>query len=615
MIKFDIIVLGGGHAGLESACISAQLGLKVGLLTLPNVPIASAPCNPAIGGVGKGQVVREIDALGGVMGILADKAGIQYRTLNESKGHAVRSTRVQIDKDLYPLYAEELVKSYPNIMVIRAKAQKVQKIGDIFTLHTEEESYSAQKVIVTTGTFLGARCHLGEKQIVAGRHNCETSNGISSLFDKVESLPVRFKTGTPARLRKSSIDFSQMEEQASDPFVRNFHILNSPYARNSKQVSCYMTHTNAQVMQIIRDNKEKSPMFNGQIKAVGVRYCPSIEDKAFRYPDRHSHHVFIEPEGLNQESIYPNGISTSLPESIQKEFINKISGLENAEILIAGYAVEYDVVNTAKLSQTLEYTDISGLYFAGQCNGTSGYEEAAGQGLIAGINASFSLLGRGEFILDRHESYIGVMVEDLVSDERDEPYRLFTARSEDRLFLREDNTLIRMAPYRKQLQLDLSLDHFYQEFLKQYDWILSFSSKVFFYGDTETKEYFQAQNYGPLEERLSLKELIQRISLDPAQILQKELERLGFSFNLDVLKAAGTAIKYEGYIKRSDMENNRLRKMDSTEIDWEEIIKSSNVSFECRQRIEKIRPKTFGQLRRMQGIRPATLAVVAGRIY
>ena len=352
MEKFDIIIIGGGHAGVEAAWISDQLGLKVALVSMKGVSLASTPCNPAVGGVGKGQVVREVDALGGLMGKIADLSAIQYRTLNESKGHAVRSTRVQVDKKRYSENAEKIIAS-SGVNVIREKVSKVYKKEDLFHVELESNIIEGRKVVVTTGTFLNGVLHVGEEQNNGGRVDQMASNGLQDLFSSIKTAPARFKTGTPPRLDRETIDFSKLEPQESDPKTQNFHILDNPYHRELEQVCCYLTRTNDETLGIIRSNKERSPIFNGQIKGVGPRYCPSIEDKAFRYPERNSHHVFIEPEGLDIPTIYPKGISTSLPKDAQEDFVRTINGLEDAKILVYGYAVEYDVVDTINLSKTL----------------------------------------------------------------------------------------------------------------------------------------------------------------------------------------------------------------------------------------------------------------------
>jgi tRNA uridine 5-carboxymethylaminomethyl modification enzyme len=368
-------------------------------------------------------------------------------------------------------------------------------------------------------------------------------------------------------------------------------------------------------MTLIRENKEKSPMFNGQITGIGPRYCPSIEDKAFRYLDRNEHHIFIEPEGLNLNTIYPNGISTSLPKDIQEGIVRSIPGLEDAKIEIYGYAVEYDVVDTSFLKQTLEYKEIEGLYFAGQVCGTSGYEEAAGQGIIAGINAARSFWGLEKFFLNRSESYIGVMVEDLVSNVRDEPYRLFTSRSENRLEIREDNTLTRMFPYRKQLNLNNSLDLFYQNYNSQYELLLKLVNEVKFYSsDASDTTWFAENGFGLIIDRIFLTELLRRANVDPYEVLKLFLAKIGLEFNDQVVLAVAVEAKYHVYVVKMQAESEKFKRLLAKKINWVQFSESKNVSFECRARINRIRPETFGQLKNMDGIRPATLAYVAGVI-
>lgn len=614
MKTFDVVIVGGGHAGVEAAHIAAQFQLSVGIITMPGIGLASAPCNPSVGGVGKGQVVRELDALGGAMGMLADKAGIQFRTLNDSKGFAVQSTRVQIDKDRYSAAAEELIANIPNIEVIREKVISIANENEVFIVSTTERSYRTTKLIMTVGTFLNGKLHTGSEQTLGGRVDCDKSGGLQDIFAGIKTRPARFKTGTPPRLKSTSIDYTKLEEQPSDATVRNFHCMNSPFSRHSKQVSCFLARTNPETMGIIRDNKERSPMFNGQIKGVGARYCPSIEDKAYRYPDKNIHHVFIEPEGLDLDTMYPSGISSSLPKDVQEAYVRSIEGLENAEILVYGYAVEYDVIDTTDLNLTLEHAEMKNLYFAGQVNGTSGYEEAAGQGFIAGANAALSVLGLNPLILSRHESYIGVMIEDLTSNTRDEPYRLFTARSENRLFIREDNSILRMYPYRGALMLNTPLDFYQREFLEQYEVLMSFCDETMIPESSSLMREFSGESeLQQLNRRMSVSEILRQGWLNPIFALERVLKMFHVELSLDIIRTVAISKKYDGYIKRSEDQFEKLKKMDGMKIKWEDICASSNVSFECRQRISRIRPETFGQLKLIEGIRPATLAVIAAK--
>ncbi|MCR9203434.1 MAG: tRNA uridine-5-carboxymethylaminomethyl(34) synthesis enzyme MnmG [Halobacteriovoraceae bacterium] len=612
--SFDLLVLGGGHAGVEAAWIANQFGIRVGLISIPGVGLASAPCNPAVGGVGKGQVVREIDALGGLMPRLADLSGIQYRTLNESKGYAVQSTRVQIDKESYSEFAEELIGS-SSIIVIRDRIDSV-KLSETghFVLSSFDSIYTSKKLVVTTGTFLNGKLHTGSEMKDGGRFETDKSVGLDELFSGIKTLKKRFKTGTPPRINRKSINFEAMEPQPSDPETDNFHFASDENKRNLKQVDCYLTRTNELTLDLIRENKEKSPIFNGQIQGIGPRYCPSIEDKAFRYPDRHVHHVFVEPEGLKIDTFYPNGISTSLPKEIQEEFLRTIPGLEKAEIAIHGYAVEYDVVDTLYLNQTLEHQEFPGLFFAGQVCGTSGYEEAAGQGLIAGSNAALAFLGKKPLILPRNKSYIGVMVEDLCTNERDEPYRLFTARSENRLYIREDNSVVRLYEYRRAFNLNEKVDLYNDSFIKNYTLLESVCDSTQYLPNDKNKNFFSRLGIGGLSEKTSLTEVLQRSQVDPVVGLSKILQESGIRYPMAVVKAVAISIKYRGYIERENFENQAMVKLEQKTIEIDTILNNKNLSYECKMRIERIRPQTFGQLKRIEGIRPATLAYVAASL-
>lgn len=609
---YDVLVIGGGHAGCEAAYVASKYVNSVALVSLKSVGLASAPCNPSIGGVGKGQVVRELDALGGLMPQLADLAGIQYRILNESKGFAVQSTRVQIDKEKYNQYAEELLYKIPNLKIILDKVLNVYKNSNgLFEISLSDSIVKAKKVVVTVGTFLNGKLHCGSDVSSGGRIDTETVASIDDIFKNIKKVKNRFKTGTPARLNKNSVDYTVLEEQPSDEKTLNFHFKNYFKGRNLNQVSCYLARTNSETLKIIRENKEKSPMYNGQIKAVGARYCPSIEDKAYRYPDKDIHHVFIEPEGLNLNTVYPSGISSSLPKEVQDKFIRSIKGLENCKIEIYGYAVEYDVVDTTSLNYKLEYKEIPGLFFAGQVNGTSGYEEAAGQGFVAGINAALSLADRS-FILNRKDSYIGVMIEDLITNKRDEPYRLFTARSENRLLVREDNVIQRMYPYRKQISLFDELDLYQDEFISEFLLLSSSIDTNFIKGEDPLLTELTGKN--DFINKISIKELLKQSWINPIEVLEQYLNRMGLLFNPLVIRTVAIEAKYSGYVDKSLNVLEKLNRLDSKKINLEYILNSKNISFECKQRISQISPENFGQLKRIDGLRQATLSVVASML-
>jgi len=609
---FDITIVGGGHAGVEAAYIASQFkSLNIAIITLPGVGLASAPCNPAIGGVGKGQVVRELDALGGVMGKLADISGIQFRILNESKGYAVQSTRIQIDKDIYSKNAEALIESISNITIIREKVEGIKSLDEGFEISTESSTWNTKKMIVTVGTFLNGKIHTGEIQKSAGRVNCESSNSLADFFGEIKTIGGRFKTGTPARIYKDTVDYTKLEKQESDMAVNTFHVLHGTNERFLSQVPCYIAYTNDSTMKSIRDNKERSPMFNGQISGVGTRYCPSIEDKAYRYPDKNRHHVFVEPEGLERNTVYPSGVSTSLPKDVQDEFYSSIEGLENCKIETYGYAVEYDVIDTTQLNYCLEYKSMTGLYFAGQVNGTSGYEEAAGQGYIAGVNAALSLLGKPSLILSRNESYIGVMIEDLISNLRDEPYRLFTARSENRLYVREDNSILRINKYRKQLALDMEIDRYQQKFENSFNRYMSIIQEFYISPDDE----FIKISDLTVPRRVSLAELVKQANLNPVKVLKDYFDFNGILLDQRLVECLAISIKYEGYINKATEQYQKVHKFSDKPIDWIKLSNSENISFECKQRIARIKPETFAQLKIIEGIRPATLAVVASESY
>ncbi len=600
---FDIIVVGGGHAGIEAAWAASQFkNLEVAMISKEGVPIGSTPCNPAVGGVGKGQLVREIDAMGGLMGLLADKAAIQCRKLNESKGYAVQSTRFQIDKDLYPKYAQEYVNSRSNLTVIKNSINKIIK-ADVdeygYSLIAEGAVFKCRSLVVTVGTFLDGRIHRGMEVKSGGRDGVSSSSSIDSLFASIKKLKKKFKTGTPARIDLNSINFNLMEEQKSDSSVENFHVLHGTQ-RFLPQVSCFKTRTTKETISLILENKHLSPMFNGQIEGVGPRYCPSIEDKVFRYPERFEHHVFVEPEGLNSSTAYPNGISTSLPVQVQEKFIASIVGFEKAEIKKHGYAVEYEVIDTSYLSLSLEHQDFPLLFFAGQVNGTSGYEEAAGQGLVAGLNSAQKIQGRKEVLFPRGTSYLGVLIDDVVGVRRDEPYRLFTARSENRLYLREDNVVDRVGSIRLSLSLDSDLDHYIRNYLYQ----MKLLNKLI---PGKRVKFKDGKNPYILD-------CLKDSNIDPVSFLGDVLKKQHLKFLPLVIKSYAISAKYEGYLKKSEFKNAGINRLSSKKIDWASLSTNTSISNECRQRILQERPKTFFQLKSIPGIRPATITYVANGV-
>ncbi len=610
-MNWDVLVIGGGHAGCEAAVASAKMGCRTALLTLNPDRIGFMSCNPAMGGLAKGQLIKEIDALGGVMGINTDKSAIQYRRLNSSKGPAVRSSRAQCDKALYALRMQEYLAALPNLEVVPLEATQLWvEAGRIAGLVLRDgTSIRARAVVVTTGTFLRAIMHTGFDQAEGGRAGDPSSVGLSKSIKDLGFRMGRLKTGTPPRLHRKSIDYSKLEEQPGDahplPFSFYFKPAQFPVL---PQISCFITYTNETTHRIIEDNFDRSPMFTGVIEGIGPRYCPSIEDKVKRFRDRDRHQLFLEPEGLNTDEVYVNGISTSLPKDVQERFVRSVVGLEKAEFIRFGYAVEYDCVDSRQLKATLETKDIPGLFFAGQINGTSGYEEAGAQGQIAGINAAQSCLGRESFVLSRMDGYMGVLVDDLVLKGADEPYRMFTSRAEYRLLLREDNADLRLSE--RGYRLGLLSEAEYALFCARREAIARGLLELREFSISPTSEknsWFLGRGLNPLRDRATGESLMRR-----PEITWPELIELGFSpaaASRDVQEQVEIQVKYAGYIQR-DMELlEGVRKNEGFQIPpYLSFERIPGLSAEVVGRLNLVRPETLGQASRLQGVTPAAVA-------
>lgn len=619
MRNFDIIVIGGGHAGIEASIAVAQMGCSVGLVTMDKSAIGRMSCNPAIGGSAKGHLVHEIDALGGFMGIIADKTGIQFRVLNKSKGPAVWAGRCQSDRKLYSQEAVNLITSFSNLEIIEDSILEIyeenKRISYVKTISGNELKCKA--LIICSGTFLNGLMHTGLTSLKGGRYGEKPALGLTESLIKMGFSSGRLKTGTPPRLKKDSINWEILEEQKGDEKPNPFSLRTSkkqfPFLL---QVSCHITYTDRVVHSILEKGFNQSPMFTGLIEGVGPRYCPSIEDKIVRFSDKLRHQLFLEPEGLDSDQIYLNGFSTSLPAEIQYEAIQKIKGLENAEMVRPGYAVEYDYFPPYQVDLTLETKLIKGLYFAGQINGTSGYEEAAGQGIIAGINAALQIQKRHEFILKRSEAYIGVLIDDLVSKSTSEPYRMFTSRAEHRLLLRQDNVDRRLLKYGYEFGL-ISKELFDE--MKEREVLIATGKELLSKTKIQPKQInilLETKNLSEIENSETIDKLVKRPELSLKEILNmlKSEDSVIYSnlFNKEeLLEQLEIEIKYEGYIKRQEdlvVKTEKLEKMlIPLNFNYNNL---KTISTEGREKLAKIKPHSIGQASRISGVTPSDISVL-----
>ncbi|MFU2203678.1 tRNA uridine-5-carboxymethylaminomethyl(34) synthesis enzyme MnmG [Streptococcus hyovaginalis] len=610
---FDVIVVGAGHAGVEAALAASRMGSKTLLATINLDMLAFMPCNPSIGGSAKGIVVREIDALGGEMGKNIDKTYIQMKMLNTGKGPAVRALRAQADKHLYAEEMKKTVEQEENLTLRQSMIDDIlvedgQVVG---VLTATGQKYGARAVVITTGTALRGEIILGELKYSSGPNNSLASITLADNLVKHGLEIGRFKTGTPPRVKGSTIDYSVTEVQPGDSKPNHFSFMSKDEDYITDQVDCWLTYTNKISHDLIRDNLHRAPMFSGIVKGVGPRYCPSIEDKIVRFADKERHQLFLEPEGRHTDEVYVQGLSTSLPEDVQRDLIHSVKGLEKAEMMRTGYAIEYDIVLPHQLRATLETKTISGLFTAGQTNGTSGYEEAAGQGIIAGINAALKVQGKPEFILKRSDAYIGVMIDDLVTKGTLEPYRLLTSRAEYRLILRHDNADMRLTPLGRQVGLvDDERWNAFEIKKNQFDNELTRLDTVKLKPVKETNERIEALGFKPLTDAMTAKAFMRRPEIDykvATDFVGPAVEDL----DSKVIELLETEIKYEGYINKALDQVDKMKRMEEkripANIDWDAI---DSIATEARQKFKKINPETIGQASRISGVNPADISIL-----